>query len=78
MGTTTLSRDDRWWAVPVKRGDRAQFGSLRGRFAEKVWPGDTIITKQWFDGDGAAIVQAETDRGVTVLSQGQAGVRAAS
>lgn len=24
MGTTTLSRDDRWWAVPVKRGPRAQ------------------------------------------------------
>jgi len=25
MGTTTLSRDDSWWAVPVKRGDTAQF-----------------------------------------------------
>ncbi|MEM7012514.1 MAG: oligogalacturonate lyase family protein [Verrucomicrobiota bacterium] len=25
MGTTTLSRDDRWWAVPVKAGDVAQF-----------------------------------------------------
>jgi len=25
MGTTTLSRDDKWWAVPVKRGDTAQF-----------------------------------------------------
>lgn len=25
MGTTTLSRDDRWWAVPVKAGDRSQF-----------------------------------------------------
>ena len=25
MGTTTLSRDDNWWAVPVKRGDSVQF-----------------------------------------------------
>lgn len=25
MGTTTVSRDDRWWAVPVKTGKMAQF-----------------------------------------------------
>ena len=25
MGTTTLSRDDRWWAVPVKGADGARF-----------------------------------------------------
>ena len=25
MGTTTLSRDDRWWALPVKRGEVSQF-----------------------------------------------------
>ena len=25
MGTTTLSRDDRWWAVPVKLGQVAKF-----------------------------------------------------
>jgi len=25
MGTTTLSRDDRWWAVPVKAGGRSRF-----------------------------------------------------
>jgi oligogalacturonide lyase len=25
MGTTTLSHDDRWWAVPVKRGARSHF-----------------------------------------------------
>lgn len=24
MGTTSLSRDDRWWAIPVRRGDVAQ------------------------------------------------------
>lgn len=25
MGTTTLSRDNLWWAVPIKVGDRSQF-----------------------------------------------------
>lgn len=25
MGTTTLSRDDRWWAIPVKSGELARF-----------------------------------------------------
>ena len=24
MGTTTLSHDDHWWAIPVRRGDTAQ------------------------------------------------------
>jgi acyl dehydratase len=55
-------------------GDLARFGSLRGRFADQVWPGDTIITKQWFDG-GSAILTAETDRGITVLNQAHATLR---
>jgi acyl dehydratase len=59
-------------------GDVSKFGSLKGRFADQVWPGDEIITKQWFDGDGAAIVEVETDRGITVLTQGRATLRAGS
>jgi acyl dehydratase len=56
-------------------GDLSRFGSLRGRFADQVWPGDRIITKQWFNGDGSAIVEAETDRGITVLNQAHATAR---
>ena len=59
-------------------GDVSRFGSLRGRFVDQVWPGDTIITKQWLDGEGSAIIEAETDRGITVLSQAQASLRAGS
>ena len=59
-------------------GDVSRFGSLKGRFADQVWPGDEIITRQWFDGDGAAIVEVETDRGITVLTQGRATLRAGS
>ena len=53
-------------------GDVARFGSLRGRFADHVWPGDRIVTKMWHDGDDAAIVQAETDDGTVVFSQAKA------
>ncbi|MBG7603500.1 MAG: MaoC family dehydratase N-terminal domain-containing protein [Actinobacteria bacterium] len=56
-------------------GDVSKFGSLRGRFVDQVWPGDTIITKQWLDGEGSALIEVETDRGITVLSQAKATLR---
>ena len=33
MGTTTLSRDDRWWAVPVKAGEA--FAKAQGEAENK-------------------------------------------
>ena len=59
-------------------GDVSRFGSLRGRFADQVWPGDEITTKQWFDGDGGAILQVSTDRGIDVLTQASASLRPAT
>jgi acyl dehydratase len=53
-------------------GDPARFGSLDARFADQVYPGDTIITSIWVTGDGEAIVQAETQKGNAVLSQARA------
>jgi acyl dehydratase len=50
-------------------GDPSHFGSFEARFADVVYPGDTIIKKLWRTGDGEAIVQAETQRGNVVLSQ---------
>lgn len=47
------------------------FGTLEGRFADQVWPQDTIITKLWREDDGA-IVQASTQKGNVVLSQARA------
>ena len=47
------------------------FKSLAGRFADQVWFGDTIVTKLWKTGPGEAIVQAETQTGAVVISQGK-------
>jgi len=53
-------------------GDVEQFGSLRGRFADQVWPGDRIITKMWLGDDGAAILRAETQTGAIVFNHASA------
>jgi oligogalacturonide lyase len=53
MGTTTLSRDDRWWAVPVKRGDVARFfliDSLSGK-SEVILERDSIGHPQFHPDD---------------------------
>jgi acyl dehydratase len=52
-------------------GDVEKFGSISGRFADQVWPGDTIITRLWDLGD-EAVVEARTQRGNTVISSGRA------
>lgn len=50
-------------------GDPARFRSFEARFADQVYPEDSVITKVWIVGDGEAIVQAETQNGNVVLSQ---------
>lgn len=52
--------------------DPARFQSFEARFADRVYPGDAVITKLWRIGDGEAIVRAETDKGAIVLSQARA------
>jgi acyl dehydratase len=52
-------------------GDVDTFGSISGRFADQVWPSDTIVTRLWDLGD-EAIVEARTQRGNTVISSGRA------
>ena len=50
-------------------GDPSRFRGFEARFADRVYPGDTIITKLWHTGAGEAVVQAETQDGNVVLSQ---------
>ena len=52
-------------------GDVDSFGTLEGRFADQVWPEDTIVTKMWREDDGA-VVEASTQKGNVVLSQARA------
>lgn len=51
--------------------DPARFTSFEARFTDVVYPGDTIITKLWVDGN-EAIVQAETQKGNVVVSGAKA------
>lgn len=53
-------------------GDASKFKSFDARFADQVFMGDKIITQIWKTGPGEAIVQAVTQKGNTVLSQGKA------
>jgi acyl dehydratase len=50
-------------------GDVARFRSFDARFADQVYPEDSVITKLWVVGEGEAIVRAETQKGNVVLSQ---------
>ncbi len=53
-------------------GDPDQFKSLEARFADQVYPGDSIIVKMWVTGDGEAIVEAATQKANVVISQAKA------
>lgn len=53
-------------------GNPARFKSISGRFAERVQFEDKIITKMWITSPGEAVVQAENQDGVVVLSQASA------
>jgi acyl dehydratase len=51
--------------------DPAKLKHFEARFADVVYPGDTITTKMWVDGK-EAIVQAETQKGNVVLANAKA------
>ena len=53
-------------------GDPAKFKSMSGRFAERVQFEEKIVTKMWVTSPGEAVVQAENQDGVVVLSQASA------
>lgn len=53
MGTTTLSRDDQWWAVPVKTGEVSQFHLISTASGEDkvILESDTIGHPQFHPDD---------------------------
>jgi acyl dehydratase len=54
--------------------DPARFRSMEGRFSSPVYPGETIRTEMWRDGDVVTFRSTVPARGVTVLNNGRAQV----
>jgi acyl dehydratase len=50
-------------------GDNERFGKFKARFADRVYPGDSITTKIWKLGEGEFYVEADTPAG-TAISNG--------
>ena len=52
--------------------DPARMTGLEVRFSGVVFPGDSIITEMWDEGDGRIVLQAKTQRGDVVISNAAA------
>jgi acyl dehydratase len=55
--------------------DPERLAGLSVRFTGVVFPGDTITTEMWDEGDGKIIVQSKTQEGRVVISNAAAEVR---
>ena len=55
--------------------DPARFVSMEGRFSAPVYPGETIRTEMWRDGNVVSFRSTVPARGVTVLDNGRAEIR---
>lgn len=49
-------------------GDPSRFGSIEARFTGHVFPGETLITRIWGDGDRFVLTTEAAERGTKVLS----------
>ena len=56
--------------------DPARLKSMQGRFSSPVYPGETIRTEMWRDGDVVSFRATVPARGVTVLNNGRAEISA--
>jgi acyl dehydratase len=55
--------------------DPSRFIAMEGRFSSPVYPGETIRTEMWRDGNIVSFRATVPARGVTVLSNGRAEIR---
>jgi len=55
--------------------DPSRFVGLSVRFSGVVFPGDTITTEMWDEGNGKVLLQAKTQDGRVVISNAAAAVR---
>jgi len=55
--------------------DPARFGGMSARFSGVVYPGDTITTEMWGEGNGKVVLQAKTQEGRVVISNAAVDVK---
>ena len=55
--------------------DPARFIAMEGRFSSPVYPGETVRTEMWRDGDVVSFRSTVPTRGATVLNNGRAEIR---
>jgi acyl dehydratase len=55
--------------------DPARFVAMEGRFSSPVYPGETIRTEMWRNGNVVSFRSTVPSRGVTVLNNGRAEIR---
>ena len=55
--------------------DPSRFVAMEGRFSSPVYPGETIRTEMWRDGNIVSFRSTVPARGVTVLNNGRAEIR---
>jgi len=55
--------------------DPARFVSMEGRFSAPVYPGETVRTEMWRDGNVVSFRATVPARGATVLNNGRAEIR---
>jgi acyl dehydratase len=55
--------------------DPARLGSIAGRFSAPVYPGETIRTEVWRDGNAVSFRATAVERGVIAINNGRAELR---
>ena len=74
-GLCTLGHAGRAVMATYCDNDPARMTGLEVRFSGVVFPGDSIITEMWDEGDGRIVLQAKTQRGDVVISNAAATVK---
>ena len=74
-GLCTLGHAGRAVMATYCDNDPARMTGLEVRFSGVVFPGDSIITEMWDEGNGRIVLQAKTQRGDVVISNASATVK---
>lgn len=69
-GLCTFGHAARHAINAFEKGDARRFKSIRARFADSVFPGETLVTEMWRDGNKITLRCSVKERNKVVLSHG--------